>query len=279
MEPVAFRILYFAVLAAWFAVSSATAAEKPQYGGFSSDADSLQPFYDYIHGQEMIKVEAGDELRSAIDSIPVDLGTAIDSEQEAGLRDWLYDLLVAFSASGNDSLAAAFYLREGFNNPDLAAQMIQEVERRGLSIGDTDTPFAFCKSMHKFALNFLSERDYFFENVSFFDSVFKVFEMQGAYDSYESYLETHGMIPRGIDFFDLIKMREEVEERLQKGAQLVFVDVMFIVEEPEQFSTFEGPGRTPSFFRLAWDPDKAIWRHVEIYFSQGVPQDFLFNIM
>ena len=175
MEPVAIRILYFAVLAAWLAVSSATAAETPQYGGFSSDADSLQVFYDYIHGQEMIKVEAGDELRSAIDSIPVDLGTAIDLEQEAGLRDWLYDLLVAFSASGNDSLAAAFYLREGFNNPDLAAQMIQEVERRGLSIGDTDTPFAF--------------------------------------------------------------------------------------------------------FRLAWDPEKAIWRHVEIYFSQGVPQDFLFNIM
>ena len=87
------------------------------------------------------------------------------------------------------------------------------------------------------------------------------------------------MIPRGIDFFDLIKMREEVEERLQEGTPLVFVDVMFIVEEPEQFSTFEVPGRTPSFFRLAWDPEKAIWRHVEIYFSQGVPQDFLFNIM
>ena len=175
MQPVAIRLLYFAVLAAWFAVSSATAAETPQYGGFSSDADSLQPFYDYIHGQEMIKVEDGDELRSAIDSIPVNLETAIDLEQEAGLCDWLYDLLVAFSASG--------------------------------------------------------------------------------------------------------KMREEVKERLQKGAQLVFVDVMFIVEEPEQFSTFEGPGRTPSFFRLAWDPEKAIWRHVEIYFSQGVPQDFLFNIM
>jgi len=278
MKKLAFHALYFPLIAAWFSVSSA-AEPKSQYGGFSSNPDSLQPFYDYIHGQEMMKVEAGDELRSAIDSIPVNLETAIDLEQEAGLRDWLYDLLVAFSASGNDSLAAAFYLREGFNNPDLAAQMIQEVERRGLLIGDTDTPFAFCKSMHKFALNFLSERDYFFENVSFFDSVFKVFEMQGAYDSYESYLKTHGMIPRGIDFFDLIKMREEVEERLQKGAQLVFVDVMFIVEEPEQFSTFEGPGRTPSFFRLAWDPEKAIWRHVEIYFSQGVPQDFLFNIM
>ena len=278
MKKLAFHAIYFPLIAAWFGVSSA-AEPKSQYGGFSSNPDSLQPFYDYIHDQEMMKVEAGAELRRAIEAIPVNLGTAIDLAQEAGLRDWLYDLLVAFSASGNDSLAAAFYLREGFNNPDLAAQMKKEGERMGLLKGDTNTPFAFCKSMHKFALNFLAERDYFFENVSFSDSVFKVFEMQGAYDSYESYLETHGMIPRGIDFFDLIKMREEVEERLQEGTPLVFVDVMFIVEEPEQFSTFEVPGRTPSFFRLAWDPEKAIWRHVEIYFSQGVPQDFLFNIM
>ncbi len=278
MKKLAFHALYFLV-AAWFGVSSA-AEPKSQYGGFSSDPDSLQPFYNYIHGQEMMKVEAGAELRRAIEAIPVDLGTAIDLEQEAGLRNWLYDLLVAFSASGNDSLAAAFYLREGFNNPDLAAQMKKEAERRGILIGDTGTPFVLCKRLHReVALNFLAERDYFFANVSFFDSVFKVFEMQGEYNSYESYLETHGMIPRGIDFFNLIKMREEVEERLQEGTQLVFVDVMFIVEEPEQFSTFEVPGRTPSFFRLAWDSEEAIWRHVEIYFSQGVPQDFLFNIM
>ena len=94
MKPVAIQTLYFALVAIWFAVSSATAAEKPQYGGFSPDADSLQIFYDYIHGQEMMKVEAGDELRRAIDAIPVDLGTAIDLEQEAGLRGVPHEFLL-----------------------------------------------------------------------------------------------------------------------------------------------------------------------------------------
>ena len=279
MQLVAIRILYFAVLAAWFAVSSATAAEKPHYGGFSSDVDSLQVFYDYIHGQEMMKVEAGDELRRAIEAIPVDLGTAIDSEQEAGLRDWLYDFLVAFSASGSDSLAVAFYMREGANNTDLIEQVSKEAKSQGILTGDTDTPLAFLQSFHQVMLN-MAERDYFFANVSFFDSVFKVFEMQEEYDSYESYLDTHGMLPKGRVFFEHIKLREDVEKRLQGDASLVFADVMFIVEEPEEFSTLEGPGRTPTFFRLLWDPDKAMWRHVEVYFSSGVPHQFLlFNFM
>ena len=46
MKPLAIRILYFAVLAAWFAVSSAAAAEKPQYGGFSPDADGHQAYFE-----------------------------------------------------------------------------------------------------------------------------------------------------------------------------------------------------------------------------------------
>ena len=280
MKPVAIQTLSFALVAIWFAVTSAAAAEPTsQYGGFSSHSDSLQPFYDYIHGQEMIKVEAGDELRRTIDAIPVDSGTAIDLEQEAGLRDWLYDFLVAFSASGSDSLAVAFYMREGANNSDLIEQVSKEAKSQGILTGDTDTPLAFFHSFHKVVLN-MAERDYFFANVSFFDSVFKVFEMQEEYDSYESYLDTHGMLPKGSTFFEHIKLRDEVEKRLQGGPPLVFADVMFIVEEPEEFTTFEIPRRTPTFFRLFWDEEQTMWRHVEVYFSLGVPHEFLlFNFM
>ena len=66
----------------------------------------------------MINVEASDELQQAIAAIPVKGDTPITPAQEADLRTWLYDLLVAFSVSSNDSLAAAFYLREGINNPE-----------------------------------------------------------------------------------------------------------------------------------------------------------------
>ena len=137
MKTLAIRTLSFALIAAWFTVSGAAAAEpKSQYGGFSSHPDSLQVFYDYIHGQEMIPVEASDELRQAIEAIPVDLGTAISLKQEAALRDWLYDFLVAFSASGSDSLAAAFYLREGVNNPDMMQNLKEQLAGRDVSTGD-----------------------------------------------------------------------------------------------------------------------------------------------
>jgi len=272
MKPLAI----FALIAAWFAVASVAMAEPTsQYGDFSSHPDSLQVFYDYIHGQETIKVEAGDELRQAIEAIPVDLSAPIDLNQEAGLRDWLYDFLVAFSSSGSDSLAAAFYLREGVNNPNRVKRLKKNLERRGEPIGDT--PFAIFATAHREILG-LTKRDYFFENVSFFDSVFKVFEMQEEYDSYAFYLQTHGMIPRGTLKFHL-KMQDEVEEALQAGEPLVFADIMFIVEEPAGVSDWSWQGRTPSFFRLVWDPERAMWRHVEVYFSRGVPQDFLFNVM
>ena len=91
MKILAIRILSVALIAV---ASTAIAEPTSQYGGFSPDADSLQIFYDYIHGQEMMKVEAGDELRRAIDAIPVDLGTAIDLEQEAGLRGVPHEFLL-----------------------------------------------------------------------------------------------------------------------------------------------------------------------------------------
>lgn len=263
MKTLIVRTLYLALANLCIILGNATEATaetKSQYGGFS--ADSLQVFYDYIHGQEMMKVKAGPQLRQAVEIIPINLGTAIDLKQEEGLRDWLYDFLVAFSASSNDSLAAAFYLRERIKNPALKS--------------DIPDLFEKVKAAHRQTLISL-DRDYFFENVSFFDSEFRVFEMQERYDSYQSDAKAHGMIPRGQTELTL-PLRGEIEGRLQAGDQMVFADIMFIVEEPEEFTTFETPGRTPSFFRLVWDPERAVWRHVEAFFSIGVPQLFLFGM-
>ena len=257
MKTLAVRTLYLAFTAAWLCCPGKVAAE---YGDFSPD--SLQVFYDYIHGQEMVKVEAGGPLRQAVEAVPIDLGTAIELEQEAGLRDWLYDFLVAFSASGNDSLAAAFYLREGVNNPALNR--------------DDPALFEAIKAAHQQTLADL-DCDYFFANVSFSDSEFRVFAMQEQYDSYQSYAQTHGMLPKGLTT-RILPLRGEVEEHLAEDEQMVFADIMFIVEEPEEFTAFETPGRTPSFFRLVWDPERAVWRIVEAFFSSGVPQQFLFGI-
>ena len=254
MKTSLLRVLYFALIAAWFAqsacveqegVSSLTAAPlKSHYGGFSSHPDSLQIFYDYIHGQEMMKVEAGAELRQAIEAIPVDLGAPIDLAQEAALRDWLYEFLVVFSASGSDSLAAAFYLRESTHNPDGLAFLQEFLASRDAPIGDT--PFAMFASGHRTILS-ITKRDYFFENVSFFDSAFKIFEMQEAYDSYALHLQTHGMVPKATLNFRP-KLRDEVEEALQTGESLIFADIMFIVEEPAGVSPWPWQGRTrPSF--------------------------------
>ena len=259
--------------AAWDS-SIATAETKSQYGGFS--LDKIQVFYDYIHGQEMMKVEAGSELRQAVETVPIDLGAPINFKQEGGLRNWLYDFLVAFSPSGSDSLAAAFYLREGINNPTSLEMLENYLKSEAPNLLEGDTPLEIFKAGHRYTLAEL-DRDYFFGNVSFFDSVFKVFKMQEEYASYQSYADIHGMIPRGIKAFPL-SLRGEVEERLQYGEQMVFADIMFIVEELEEFTTFETPGRTPSFFRLVWDSERAIWRHVEAFFSYGVPQKFLFGI-
>ncbi len=285
MKTLSIRVLYFALIAVWFAQSACveqegvssltTAPPKSHYGGFSSHPDSLQVFYDYIHDQEMMKVEAGAALRQAIEAIPVDLGAPIDLAQEAALRDWLYELLVVFSASGSDSLAAAFYLREGANNPAGIEFLKEFLANKDAPIGDT--PFAMFASGHRAILD-MAKRDYFFENVSFFDSAFKVFEMQEAYDSYAFYLQTHGMVPKSTLNFHP-KLRDEVEESLQAGESLTFADIMFIVEEPAGVSPWPWQGRTPAFFRLVWDPERAMWCHVEVYFSGGVPQNFLFNLI
>ena len=250
------------------------AEPKPQYGGFSPDADGRQAYLDYINNLEMIEVEAGPQLQSAVEAIPVEPGIPITPDQEADLREWLYDFLVAFSSSGSDSLAAAFYLREGVNNSDRVEELKKRLESKGLLKGDT--PWAIFQAGHREMRN-RNERDYYLGKVSFFDSAFEVFELQAEYNTYLISLMIRGMLPNTNVSGPTPKMKSEVEERLQTGEQWVFVDVMFIVEEPEEFADFEEPGRTAFFFRLAWDLEKAMWRHVEVY-CIGPPY-FLFDFM
>ena len=288
MIPSAIRSVYFALGIIWLAQSAGIAQEgvsnadpadpKSQYGRFSYHPDSLQVFYDYIHSQEMMKVEAGAELQQAIEAIPVELGAPIDLAQEASLRTWFYDFLVAHSVSGSDSLAAAFYLRGGNMYPDIVETIKKDLKSERPDLLKGDRPFDVFRAAYRFVVLEALERDYLFGNVSFFDSVFKVFEMQEGYDSYEAYAATQGMLPRGTTTLELL-LRPEIEERLKAGEKMVFVDVLFIVEEPAEFTTFEIPGRTPSFFRLTWDSERAIWRPVEVFFSRGVPQAFLLSTM
>ena len=275
------KTLYFALIAAWFAATSVSAEPKAQYGGYPMPStmtmDSvqvvLQAFHDYVNSLEMINVEAGDELQQAIAAIPIEGGTPITPAQEADLRTWLYDLLVAFSVSSSDSLAAAFYLREGVNNPEAIEKLKNQLASEGLLKGET--PFDILKAGHRRLLD-TNGYDYYFGKVSFFNSVFEVSERQAAYSPYFTSLRESGMLPPTSTSGNSSKMKSEVQEHLQAGKPQTFVEVMFIVEEPEEFAALEGVIRTPFFFRMAWDPDKAIWRHVEIVYCIGTPY-FLFS--
>ena len=288
MKILAIRILSFARIAA---ASIATAEPKSQYGGFASDADGHQAYLDYLHGLAMIPVEAGAELQQAVEAIPVESDVALTSEQAADLRAWLYDFLVAFSASGSDSLAAAFYLREGVNNPagiqEIKAQFAafanapaDQLKSMGMAIPKQpvdDTPFALFQAMHRFGVN-VKGRDYFLGNASFFDSAYRIFALQGAYESYATYATSHGLLPRGGHIGWFPKLRKELEERLKAGDPEVAAEFMFVAEEPEECADFEtGPLRFPFFVRLVWSPTKSIWRLVEAFAPNDAPVLFLFN--
>lgn len=303
MQPLAIRTLYFALIAAWFAISSAATAEpKSQYGDFSTAADSHQAYLDYIHALEMIQVETGAELQQAIEAIPVEPSVPITPEQEADLHAWLYDFLVAFSVSGNDSLAATFYLRGGVDKPDKIQQIKELLERTpspeetaelnaklkmlkeaGIDVSSLipepipdagDTPFAILKTQHRQNLD-MKGRDYFFGNISFFDSKYSVFELQGEYESYVDYIKTHSLLPKG--YMGSFPMVNEIEEALQAGEKWVAAQFMFIFAEPEETADFEkGPMRYPVFVRLVWSPEKATWRLAEIVMPNDAPVRFSF---
>ena len=272
------KTLYFALIAAWFAASSVSAEPKGHFGGYSIHPDSIQAsiqsFLDYVNSLEMINVEVGDELQQAIAGIPVTGDTPISPAQEADLRAWLYDFLVAFSVSSSDSLAAAFYLREGVNNSEGMEKLKGQLTSEGLLKGDT--PFDIFKAGHRQLLN-KYDCDYYLGKVSFFDSAFEVSELQAKYSSYSKSLMSRGMLPpSGAYSGTIAKMKSEVHEHIQAGKPQTSVEFICIIEEPEEFASFEGVKRVPFFFRMAWDPDKAMWRLVEIRYGFGV-QYFLFR--
>ena len=263
MQRLAIRILSLALVA----VSSAAAVET-QYptGGFAPRLDKIQGLLEYIHTAKKIEVKAGPKLWQAIEAIPIATGVPITPAQQADLRDWLYDFLVAFSASGNDSLAAQFYLREGVNNPRALQNMQATLASWGIPQGDT--PFALFQAMHRAVLDDQGY-DYRFGSAFFRHSTFKVFEMQGAYESYRSH-------PRDV-VKARFKLQKEIEAALRTGEKRVFTDIAFVTEEPAASAGSAEPVCTPFFCRLVWDSERSMWRFVEVVYNAKLPHPFLFS--
>ena len=278
-------------------------AREGGYGGFTDE--NIQAFRNYINSQDMIKVQTGEELDRAIDSIPINLEAAIDLEQERGLRDWLRQYLIAFSESGNDSLAAVFYLREGFDeerykkvkiewikadatlNGSVGTEIESLVEKARASIETTlmeKGPISLFRSDHRRTLSNINKRlsinkKYFIENVSFHDSEFRVFELNKEDQTFFRMAEDRGMLPMGYSKH-YPSLGAQLPILLEAGERIICADILFIVEEPSE-SAFNPttPGRTPSFFRLMWDRDKKLWCHLEIFYSPGVAEAYLFALI
>lgn len=288
-------------------ISSPIQAREGGYGGFTQE--NIQEFDDYIKGLEMIKVQVGEELDQAIDAIPINLETAIDLEQERGLRDWLRQYLIAFSESGNDSLAAVFYLRTGFNKERYIAQNLklinlvqenarnpsfivqrpdgtilteEEIEKSSQKKIDNvraraetalnEGALPLFRSMHKDALR-NHNKEYFIENVSFQDSGFRVFELGQETPTFLRLASAQGMLPKGYMPYET-GLSDKLPALLEAGEKIICADILFIVEDPRPLeftpNPVLGPGRTPSFFRLMWDQDKKIWSHLEVFYTSGV---------
>ena len=279
MQRLAIRILSLALIA----VASAAAVEtKYPHGGFEPRLDKLQGLLDYVRTTKKVEVKAGPQLWRAITTIPVATGVPLTAEQEADLRAWLYDFLVAFSASGNDSLAAQFYLREGVNNPTALQSMQATLASWGIPQGDT--PFDLFRAMHRAILDHQGY-SYCFGNAFLRHSTFKVFEMQGHYERYrthprEAVKQGHyeSTYPRAI-VKARFKLQQEVDEALQAGEKRLFTDIAFVTEEPTEVAGSQGPICTPFFCRLVWDPEQAMWRFVEVIYNSNRPNPFLFSAM
>lgn len=265
-------------------ISSPSQAREGGYRGFTYE--NIQEFNDYINALEMIKVQAGEELNQAIDAIPINLETAIDLDQERGLRDWLRQYLIAFSESGNDSLAAVFYLRAGFNKERYIAQNLklinlvqenarnpsfivqrpdgtilteEEIEKSSEKKIDNvraraetalkEGALPLFRSMHKDALR-NHNKDYFIENVSFHDSGFRVFELGQETPTFLRLASDQGMLPRGYMSHET-GLSDKLPELLEAGEKIICVDILFIVEEaaplPLEFTPNLVPPLPPEF--------------------------------
>lgn len=308
-------LFFSALIIGLSSIYSPIQAREGGYGGFTQE--NMQKFNDYINGLEMIKVQEGEELGQAIDAIPINLETAIDLEQERGLRDWLRQYLIAFSESGNDSLVAVFYLRAGFNKERYIAQNLvwadfarenarnpsiniesadgtiltdeEEIEKAVQEMVDNvrasaetalkEGALPLFRSMHKDVLRNHNKK-YFIENASFHDSSFRVFELGEEAPTFLHLTSDRGMLPRGYRPYPTA-LSEKLPELLEAGEKITCADILFIVEEPLEFTPDPVPRRTSSFFRLMWDQDKKLWRHLEVFYSPGagVIGTYFFNLL
>ena len=263
------------------------------------------PQNEYSHSQSLLTVEASDSLRQAITAIPFEGELTTNAAQRAALHNWLYDFLVAFSAAGNDSLAAAFYTRSIEENVRLKSDkhffLLAELNEKwseeiGLSfikalqessddsaslmrIRREEGPFLFdlLREGHKYLLH-QDERDYYIEKVSFHDSAFRIFEMQKGYEIYLSSIESQEGLPTGHWTADLSN-QQAIIKHLVEGKNLVFAEVGFVVQEPVAFSTAPIPGWTPFFFRMVWDVEQQQWQLVELVLGVDIPHGFLFSFI
>ncbi len=307
-------VLFFSALV--IGLSSILSPIQARAGGYSGfTKENIPEFNDYINGLEMIKVQAGRELDQAIDAIPINLETAIDLEQERGLRDWLRQYLIAFSESGNDSLVAAFYLRAGFNkeryidqsmgwadfaranvqNPSIAIKgpdgttltSKEEIEkvvkkfidgvRARAETASQEGALPLFRSIYKNALS--NDEEYLIENVSFHDSSFRVFELKKGDPTFLGLASDRGMVPMGYKHYPT-ELNGSIPALLEAGDKIICVDVFFIVEEPLTFTPDPAPKRTSSFFRLMWDQNEKLWRYLEAFYSPGeVGGAYFFNLL
>ena len=260
-------LLCSALIIGLSSLSSPSQAREGGYGGFTYE--NMQEFNNYLNGLAMIKVQAGEELDQAIDAIPINLETAIDLEQERGLRDWLRQYLIAFSESGNDSLAAAFYLRAGFNKfnkeryiaqnlkfinfvrenpqanvivqrPDGTTLTKEEIEKSAKKRIDNvrakaetalkEGALPLFRSMHKDALR-NHNKEYFIENVSFHDSGFRVFELGQETPTFLRLASDQGMLPGGYMSYET-GLSDKLPALLEAGEKIICADIFFIVEDP-----------------------------------------------
>ena len=70
-----------------------------------------------------------------------------------------------------------------------------------------------------------------------------------------------------------------MEAALHAGEKRVFTDIAFVTEESAGFVGAEEPVCTPFFCRLVWDPERAMWRFVEVFYTSKRPNPFLFSAM
>ena len=270
-------------------IFSPSQAREGGYGGFTQE--NMQEFNGYINGLEMLKVQEGEELNQAIDAIPINLEAAIGLDQERGLRDWLRQYLIAFSESGNDSLAAVFYLRAGFNKERYIAQSLkwinlvqenarnpsviiqrpdgtrltkEEIEKSSQKKIDNvkaraeaalkEGALPLFRSMHKEALR-NQNKEYFIENVSFQDSGFRVFELGQETPTFLRLASDQGMLPRGYTSYE-IGLSDKLPALLEAREKIICADILFIVEEllPLEFTPNPVPPLPPEFTPIAPNP-------------------------